>query len=108
MNSYLSNRKQKVKFKNVESDVEMVTSGVPQGSILGPVLFSIFTNSLASHLAKYKINSYADDTQIIVSAKSPDEMKEEVETVMKIAQEWYSENSLLNNLNKDRDNDRHI
>ena len=100
MKSYLSNRKQKVKFKNVESDMETVTSGVPQGSILGPVLFIIFTNNLANHLEKYKIASYADDTQILISARSPHEMKLKIEEVLKIAQEWYTKHSLLNNLSK--------
>ena len=100
MRSYLSNRKQCVKFKNAKSSMEEVTSGVPQGSILGPVLFIIFTNSLANHLKEYKISSYADDTQILVSAESPKEMKAKIEEVMKIAQEWYSEHSLLNNLTK--------
>ena len=100
MKSYLSNRKQCVKFKNIKSGMETVTSGVPQGSILGPVLFIIFTNSLASDLRNYKMSSYADDTQILISAKSPKEMKAKIEEVMKTAQEWYTKHSLLNNLEK--------
>ena len=100
MKSYLTNRKQRVKFKNVVSDEEEVSSGVPQGSILGPVLFIIFTNSLAKDLQKYKLSSYADDTQVIISAGSPKDMKEAIEEVMRIAQEWYTSHSLLNNLTK--------
>ena len=100
MRSYLTNRKQRVKFKNVTSDEEVVESGVPQGSILGPVLFIIFTNSLAEDLKEYKLSSYADDTQIIISADSPEQMKEEVEKVMDISQKWYTSHSLLNNLTK--------
>ena len=100
MNSYLTRRKQCVKFKNVISDMETVTSGVPQGSILGPVLFIIFTNSLAEDLKCYKLTSYADDSQILISAKSPREMKLQIEEVMKKAQDWYTKHSLLNNLSK--------
>ena len=100
MKSYLTNRKQCVKFKKVVSDEEEVLSGVPQGSILGPVLFIIFTNSLANDLNMYKLSSYADDTQVIISARSPKEMKEGIEEVMRIAQEWYTSHSLLNNLTK--------
>ena len=100
MKSYLTNRKQLVKFKNIQSDKETVTSGVPQGSILGPVLFIIFTNNLTEYLHNYQISSYADDTQILISASSPKEMKEKIEEVMRIAQEWYTKHSLLNNLTK--------
>ena len=96
----MKDRRQHVKFKNIESDQETVTSGVPQGSILGPVLFIIFTNSLTEYLHNYQISSYADDTQILISAKSPKEMKEKIEEVMQIAQEWYTKHSLLNNLTK--------
>ena len=98
MKSYLSNRH--VKFKNIESDKEMVTSGVPQGSILGPVLLIIFTNNLTEYLHNYQISSYADDTQILISASSPKEMKQKIEEVMNIAQKWYTKHSLLNNLSK--------
>merc|ERR1711874_762763 len=90
MTSYLTNRKQLVKFKNIQSDKETVTSGVPQGSILGPVLFIIFTNNLTEYLHNYQISSYADDTQILISASSPKEMKQKIEEVMRIAQEWYT------------------
>ena len=100
MKSYLTNRKQVVKFKNEISDQNIVLSGVPQGSILGPVLFIIFTNSLSNDLQKYKLSSYADDSQIIISADSPKKMKEEIEEVLKIAQQWYTSHSLLNNLTK--------
>lgn len=100
MKSYLKERKQQVKFKHIISDQETVTSGVPQGSILGPVLFIMFTNSLSEHLNKHFITSYADDSQILISAASPKEMKEKIEEVMQIAQEWYSQHSLLNNLTK--------
>ena len=64
------------------------------------MLFIIFTNSLAKDLQKYKLSSYADDTQVIISAGSPKEMKEAIEEVMRIAQEWYTGHSILNNLTK--------
>ena len=44
--SYLRNRKQKVSFNNIISDGEMITDGVQQGSILGPLLFLMFINNL--------------------------------------------------------------
>ena len=45
--SYLEERKQKTKFKKITSEEHKVTSGVPQGSILGPILFICFTNDMA-------------------------------------------------------------
>ena len=62
--SYLTNRKQYVKFKTLESDYMDVKSGVPQGSIIGPLLFSIDLNYIVTVSKKFKFLMYADDTTI--------------------------------------------
>ena len=98
--SYLKDRKQKTKFKKYESTWETVTSGVPQGSILGPILFICFTNDMAECFKNCKIISYADDTQILVSSKSAKQIKDRIENVINSAQEWYARNSFLNNTSK--------
>lgn len=66
--SYLSNRQQKVKINYIESDELTLRSGVPQGSILGPILFSIFTLDVPKCFSKCKLHLYADDVQIYISA----------------------------------------
>ena len=62
--SYLTYRKQYAKFKTLESEYMDVKSGVPQCSILGPLLFSIYTNDLVTVSTKLKFLMYADDTTI--------------------------------------------
>ena len=98
--SYLKERTQKTKFKKYTSNEETVTAGVPQGSILGPILFICFTNALARNLPNCKIVSYADDTQILVSAKTTKQIKKSLEKLICSAQSWYTQNSLLNNASK--------
>ena len=60
--SYLSNRYQCIKLGGIASDYAEVTYGVPQGSVLGPVLFSIYINSLSEEVAEVGLQMYADDT----------------------------------------------
>ena len=62
--SYLDNRQQYVKFNNVSSSVLNIKYGVPQGSILGPTLFALYINDLASLFQHENITLYADDTVI--------------------------------------------
>ena len=101
LKSYLTNRVQRTKFKNCISEKEIIKSGIPQGSILGPILFVCFTNDLAEEFKKEcKVVCYADDTQLIVEASNPRLLKTKIENVIQTAQKWYSKNSMKNNIDK--------
>ena len=61
---WLKNRQQRVVINGVHSDWAGVCSGVPQGSVMGPILFTIFINDLDDNL-KSKILKFADDTKLV-------------------------------------------
>ena len=65
--SYLSNREQCVKLGSVKSDFRSILKGVPQGSILGPVLFNIFINDIFHFIEHCKLHNYADDNTVSCS-----------------------------------------
>jgi hypothetical protein len=69
--SYLTNRVQHITLSNERSDSKSLTCGVPQGSVLGPVLFTIYTSSLGILLRRQNIayHLYADDTQLYLTFK---------------------------------------
>ena len=98
--SYLANRKQLVKFGDVKSKLENVESGVPQGSILGPLLFITCTNDILEELSEYDIYTYADDMQIVVNGTSVCDLAMQIEAAIKKANEYYNRNSLLCNPTK--------
>lgn len=67
MESYLSDRRQLVYFNGSFSKVRVVEQGVPQGSCLGPLLYTIFTNDLPTVLDKASISMFADDSTVYLA-----------------------------------------
>ena len=67
--SFLKNRKQRVVSNKTESSWKPVVSGVPQGSVLGPVLFLIYINDLPDHI-KSSCKIFADDTKVYSKVES--------------------------------------
>ena len=101
MKSYLNNRTQSTKFKNFTSIEEKTTVGVPQGSILGPLLFICYVNDLSDAFKETsQVFSYADDTQLLIEAKTKNELLTKIKKSIEIAQEWFEENCLAINPGK--------
>jgi len=67
--SYLTERKQYVYYKCIDSKLFPITCGVPQGSVLGPLLFILYSNDLPGSLRYTTYILFADDTTIYVSGK---------------------------------------
>ena len=71
--NYFTGRTQCIDVAGLTSEALVINSGVPQGSILGPVLFSLYINNICDHLEHCKVHFYADDTILYASAPSIDQ-----------------------------------
>ena len=69
--SYLVGRKQRIVLQGVESQWSYIKAGVPQGSILGPLLFLIFINDIVTEIG-YSIRLFADDNSLFIIVDNPD------------------------------------
>jgi len=98
--SYLFNRKQSVIYEATTGDSTHVTSGVPQGSILGPLLFLISYDGLGEVLRHCKLIMYADDTVIYTSDKSIATIKANLTEDFERVANWLEQNQLIINLKK--------
>ena len=98
--SYLVERKQRVKIDNEYSSWQEILFGVPQGSILGPLLFNIHMCDLFFAVKSIDIASYADDTTPYVSLEDTDLIIEKLEVKTNEILQWFDENAMKANADK--------
>ena len=91
--NWLTGRKQRVVVRGTESRWRPVTSGVPQGSVLGPILFLIYINDLEENVSS-KVLKFADDTKIYRSMQSHQDqlmLQQDINTITDWSQKWQME-----------------
>jgi len=98
--NYLQNRKQYVRIGNVESSGLVVKRGVPQGTVLGPILFLIYVNELANWVGNGKVISYADDTALLYEGDTWESTTKNAAHGIGAIKKWLDENLLVLNFSK--------
>ena len=99
-NSYLTNRKQYVYVNGESSLMENINCGVPQGSVLGPLLFLIYINDLPNISSVLQFYLFADDTNIYYEADSLNKVERVINNELKKLYTWLIVNRLSLNIDK--------
>lgn len=100
LNSYLEHRNQCVTIENYVSSFQKITTGVPQGSILGPLLFLFYINDIVTIDKNPKYIIYADDTSLFFQGKDVQLLQPVINKALQSLQIWSEANSLLINSRK--------
>ena len=98
--SYLSDRKQQVKIGNVTSKWADISKGVPQGSILGPLLFNVFINDIFYFIQKGTLYNYSDDNSLSFHSPNFDNLLHFLQNASKTLIEWFRFNCMQANPDK--------
>ena len=98
--SYLSDKKQFVSINGHDSNLASVLYGVPQGSVLGPLLFLIYINDLNQAIKFCKVHHFADDTNLLHFSKSMTKLNKYVNLDMKNLTDWLNANKISLNVPK--------
>ena len=100
MQSYLSGRKQFVSISGKNSETKEIQFGVPQGSILGPLLFIIYINDIPETASFAKFILYADDANIILTADNIEAINTQLNSLISRLVNWVESNGFAINLKK--------
>jgi len=98
--SYLHNRTQYVQYNDAKSETQTIPCGVPQGSVLGPLLFIIYTNELPNCLSHCQAILFADDTTLYLSSNDINYLYKSVNDDLRSLSEWFKLSKLSLNVGK--------
>ena len=98
--SYLNNRSQYVEYNNAKSEIKHITHGVPQGSILGPLLFIIYMNDFSRSSDLLFSILFADDTSVFIEGTHFDDITQVLNLELENVNSWLKANKLTVNLKK--------
>ena len=98
--SYLSSRKQTVSINGSISNYELISCGVSQGPVLGPLLFLIYINDTFNSSKVFSFHLFADDTSILCEHKSLNELQDIVNIELSKLSKWLNTNRLSLNVKK--------
>ena len=92
--SYQYKRKQRVKIGSLKSDWKELNKGVPQGSILGPLIFNIFMNDIFYFIKNANLYNYADDNSVSVNGKELSMVSRLLQSEAEVTVRWFSDNAM--------------
>ena len=98
--NYLQNREQYVQFNNCTSSKKSIEYGVPQGSILGPLLFILYINDIVNVSKVLRFILFADDTNILYSNRNLSQLVHVVNCELDLLSTWFKANKLSLNVKK--------
>ena len=98
--SYLKRRQKCVKINNTYSDYNKIISGVPQGSILGPILFNLSINDLFFFIEIASMHNFADDNTLFSWGETLSKLIGTLESESNIAIDWFTKNEMIINPEK--------
>ena len=102
LTDYLSNRMQCTEIGDTQSELEVIKCGVPQGSVLGPLLFLIYINDIVLSSKLFRFTLFADDTSLYYSTKNIKNLEKNINNELSSISDWLSANRLSLNVGKSK------